>query len=246
MLESKIALVTGAGRGIGRAIAVRMAAAGADVALLDFGVPEEVEETAAQVMALGRKAGVWLCDVSNFQRGKECVEQVIGDFGGVDILVNNAGITRDALLLSMKPEDFDAVINVNLKGAFNMAKHLCGHFIKKRAGRIINISSVSGISGNAGQANYSSSKAGLIGLTKSLARELAARNITVNAIAPGIIETDMTAKLPEKAREALLAQIPLKRVGSPDDVAALAVFLASGLADYITGEIVKVDGGLCI
>jgi len=223
-----------------------MAAAGADVALLDFGAPEEIEETAAQVRALGRKAGVYLCDVGDFQRSKECVEQIIGDFGGVDILVNNAGITRDALLLSMKPEDFDAVIGVNLKGAFNMAKHLCGHFIKKRGGRIINISSVSGITGNAGQANYSSSKAGLIGLTKSLARELAARNITVNAIAPGIIETDMTAKLPEKAREALLAQIPLKRMGSPDDVAALAVFLASGLADYITGEIIKIDGGLCI
>jgi len=216
------------------------------VALLDAGRPEEVQESAAQIAALGRKAKAYLCDVGDYWRSKECVEQVIGDFGGVDILVNNAGITRDALLLSMKPEDFAEVLDVNLKGAFNLCKHLCGHFIKKRGGRIINISSVSGISGNAGQSNYSASKAGLIGLTKSLARELASRNITVNAIAPGFIETEMTAKLPEKAREALLTQIPLKRAGKPEDVAALAVFLASDSAAYITGEVIKMDGGLCI
>ena len=186
---------------------------------------------------------MYVCDVSSFEASKEVVEKVIEEFGGVDILVNNAGIVRDKLILSMKEEDFDMVINVNLKGAFNMIKHTYSHFMKKRRGRIISISSIVGLNGNAGQANYSSSKAGLIGLTKSTAKELGGRNITVNAIAPGFIDTDMTQQLSDKVKDAMKAQIPMKRPGTPEDIANLALFLASDEASYITGEVIRVDGG---
>ncbi|MDP4109204.1 MAG: 3-oxoacyl-ACP reductase FabG, partial [Bacillota bacterium] len=180
------------------------------------------------------------------EKSKGTIKKIIEDFGGIDILVNNAGITKDRLILQMTEQDFDTVLNVGLKGAFNMIKHTYGHFMKKRSGRIINISSVAGIMGNAGQANYSSAKAGLIGLTKTTAKELASRDITCNAIAPGFIETDMTDALSGAVKDQAVNQIPLKRMGTPEEVAALAVFLASDNARYITGEVIKIDGGLCI
>lgn len=244
MLTEKIALVTGAGRGIGRAIAVAMAKAGAHVALLYERNEQAALETQALIAALGRKAMVYQCDVGDFQSVKETVAQVISDFGGIDVLVNNAGVTRDGLLLTMQPEQFTAVLQTNLTGAFHMIRQVCGHFLRKRAGRIINISSVAGLMGNAGQCNYAAAKAGMIGMTKSVARELAGRNITCNAIAPGFIETDMTAAMPEKAAAAMLSHIPMGKMGKPEDVAGLAVFLASEQASYITGEVIKVDGGM--
>ena len=205
--------------------------------------PAEAEQAQKEIETLGVKCVMYVCDVSSFEASKEVVEKVIEEFGGVDILVNNAGIVRDKLILSMKEEDFDMVINVNLKGAFNMIKHTYSHFMKKRRGRIISISSIVGLNGNAGQANYSSSKAGLIGLTKSTAKELGGRNITVNAIAPGFIDTDMTQQLSDKVKDAMKAQIPMKRPGTPEDIANLALFLASDEASYITGEVIRVDGG---
>lgn len=246
MLKGKTALITGASRGIGRAIALNMAKNGADVAIVYAGNEAAAKETCALAQVHGVKARIFRCDVAGFEQTKALVSEVVDAFGGVDILVNNAGIVRDGLVLSMKEADFDSVIDTNLKGAFNMIKHTYGHFMKKRAGRIINISSVAGIMGNAGQANYSSAKAGMIGLTKSVAKELAGRGVTCNAIAPGFIETDMTDMLAEKVKEGALNAIPMKRMGTPDDVANLAVFLAGDGAGYITGEIIKVDGGLCI
>lgn len=245
-LENKTALVTGAGRGIGRAIAVELAKNGADVAVVYAGNSVAADETVSMIEALGRKAKAYQCDVSGFEDTKKLVDTVIEDFGGIDILVNNAGINRDSLMRSMKEEDFDAVINTNLKGTFNMIKHCYGHFIRKRSGRIINISSLAGLMGNAGQTNYAAAKAGIVGLTKSVAKELAGRNITCNAIAPGFIETDMTKKMPEKVLEAAVAQIPMKRMGKPEDIASMAAFLASDSAAYITGEVIKIDGGLYI
>lgn len=246
MLDSKVALVTGGSRGLGRAIAVTLAKAGADVAILYAGNQSAAAETVAEIEGLGRKALAIQCDISDFEASKAAVEKVIETLGGVDILVNNAGITRDALVLSMKPEDFDRVVDTNLKGAFYMIKHVYSHLMKKRAGRIINISSVAGIMGNAGQANYASAKAGMIGLTKSVAKELAARGITCNAVAPGFIETDMTEVLSDKVKEAALASIPMRKMGKPADVANLVLFLASPNAGYLTGEVIKIDGGLCI
>ena len=246
MLENKTAVVTGAGRGIGRAIAVGLAAAGADIAIVYESNAAAAEQTARMVEALGRQARVYACDVSDHERVKAVTVQIIKDFEKVDILVNNAGIVRDALILTMPPEYFDKVVDTNLKGAFNMMRQLSPHFVRRRAGRIINIASVSGMMGNAGQSNYAAAKAGMIGMTKSVARELASRGITCNAIAPGFVQTDMTAALPEKTREKAVEQIPLGRMGSPEDVANLAVFLASVLAGYITGEVIKVDGGLYI
>ena len=246
MLTDKIALVTGAGRGIGRAIAVEMARAGADVALVYERNGEVAQETQRLVETFGRSARIYACDVGDFQAVKATVSQVLADFGGLDILVNNAGITRDGLAMVMPPEQFTAVIQTNLTGAFHMIRQVCGHFVRKRGGRIINISSVSGMMGNAGQCNYAAAKAGMIGLTKTIAREMAGRNITCNAIAPGFIETDMTGDLPQKVRETALTQIPMGRMGNPKDIAELAVFLASEKASYITGEVIKVDGGLYI
>jgi 3-oxoacyl-[acyl-carrier protein] reductase len=246
MLKGKTALVTGASRGLGRAIALHMAQAGANVAVVYAGNQAAAADTVERIRELGAKAGAYRCDVADFEATKALTEAVIAEFGGIDILVNNAGIVRDGLVLSMKEQDFDAVVDTSLKGAFNMIKHTYQHFMKKRAGRIINISSIAGIMGNAGQANYASAKAGIIGLTKSVARELAARGVTCNAIAPGFIETDMTDALPEKVQERALEAIPVRRMGAPGDVAALAVFLAGDSAGYITGEVIRVDGGLCM
>ena len=246
MLSNKVAVVTGGGRGIGRAISLALAEKGASVAIIYAGNAEAAEKTVADCAAMGVKSAAYVCDVASFDGTKAVAREIISQFGGVDILVNNAGITRDGLIATMREESFDEVIGANLKGAFNMTKHLYANFLKRRAGRIINISSVSGLMGNPGQANYSASKAGLIGLTKTTAKELGARGITCNAIAPGYIESDMTAQLPGDRLEAAEKAIPLGRLGKPEDVAALAVFLASGAAAYITGEVIRTDGGLCM
>ncbi|MHB1484583.1 MAG: 3-oxoacyl-[acyl-carrier-protein] reductase [Saccharofermentanales bacterium] len=246
MLKGKTALITGASRGIGSAIALKFAANGANIAIVDVGNKENAELVQKEIMDYGVKCNIYFCDISDFTATKELVDQVISDFGGIDILVNNAGITRDGLILSMKEEDFARVIQINLVGAFNMIKHSYSNFMKKRSGRIINIASVVGLTGNAGQANYASAKAGLIGLTKSVAKELAGRNVLCNAIAPGYIQTDMTGKLNDKVKESFMTMIPLKRPGVPEDVANIALFLASDLSSYVTGEVIRVDGGLAM
>ena len=246
MLKGKTAVITGGSRGIGKAIALRMAESGADVAIVYAGNETAATETCEQIRQQGVKAASFRCDISNFEETQELVNSILTEFGGIDILVNNAGIVKDSLLLSMKESDFDQVIATNLKGSFNMIKHTYRQFMKKRSGRIINITSVSGITGNAGQANYTSAKAGLIGLTKTVARELASRNVTCNAIAPGFIDTDMTAVMGDKIKETAIATIPLKRMGTPRDIANLAAFLADDEAGYITGEVIKIDGGLCM
>ena len=246
MLQGKTALVTGASRGIGRSIALELARQGADVALVYAGNEEKAQATKAEVEALGVKANTYRCNVADFDATKELVARVIEEMGGIDILVNNAGIVRDGLVLSMKEVDFDQVIDVNLKGAFNMIKHTYSHFMRKRKGRIINITSVIGLSGNAGQANYASAKAGLIGLTKSVAKELAGRGVTCNAIAPGYIATDMTDALSDKVKETMEAAIPMKKAGAPEDIAYTAAFLASDGARYITGEVIRGEWGLAM
>lgn len=246
MLKGKTAVITGASRGIGREIALRFAAHGADIAAIYCGSRQAAEELCEQIRALGRKVLPYQCDVSDWENVKETVGKIQSDFDGIDILVNNAGITIDRLVPQMKEEDFERVLNVNLKGAFLMIRQTYMLFARKRAGRIINISSASGLVGSAGQANYSSAKAGLIGLTKSVARELAGRNVTCNAIAPGLIDTAMTREMNGQARERMENAIPMKRMGKPEDVANLAVFLASDLSGYITGEVIRVDGGLCM
>jgi 3-oxoacyl-[acyl-carrier protein] reductase len=246
LLEGKTAIITGAGRGIGRAIALAMAAEGAGVAVIYASNDLSAEAVGEEIDKLGSKRVIIKCDVSDSGAVKAAVDEAVSSLGSPDILVNNAGIVRDSLVFTMKEADFDAVVKVNLKGSFNMIKAVMPYFIKKRAGRIINITSVSGICGNAGQANYSAAKAGLIGLTKSVARELGARGITCNALAPGFIETDMTSSLPASIRETAVANIPLKRTGQPEDVASAAVFLASDNASYITGEVLKIDGGMCM
>lgn len=243
-LNGKTALVTGASRGIGRAIALRLAEDGANVAVIYAGSADKAEAVVNEITALGINAKAYRCNVADSAAVNETVKAVTNDLGKIDILVNNAGITRDGLMLRMKDEDFDAVLDTNLKGAFNMIRACYSGFIRKKSGRIINISSVSGIMGNAGQANYSASKAGVIGLTKSVARELASRGITCNAVAPGFIQTDMTENLGDN--NPLLNSIPLGRMGKPEDIAAAVAFLASDSAAYITGEVLKVDGGLAI
>lgn len=243
-LNGKTALVTGASRGIGRAIALRLAEDGANVAVIYAGNADKAEAVVNEITALGVNAKAYRCNVADSAAVNETVKAVTNDLGKIDILVNNAGITRDGLMLRMKDEDFDAVLDTNLKGAFNMIRACYSGFIRKKSGRIINISSVSGIMGNAGQANYSASKAGVIGLTKSVARELASRGITCNAVAPGFIQTDMTENLGDN--NPLLNSIPLGRMGKPEDIAAAVAFLASDSAAYITGEVLKVDGGLAI
>lgn len=246
MLENKVALVTGAGRGIGRAIAIALAKEGAEVIVNYNGSEERAKEVKQTIEENGGKASVYKCNVSDFEACETMIKDVVKEYGHLDILVNNAGITRDNLIMKMPEEDFDAVINANLKGCFNTIKAVSRQMLRQRSGRIINITSVSGILGNAGQANYSASKAGIIGLTRTMARELASRGITVNGIAPGFVDTDMTKVLPEQVREAATAQIPLGRFGQPEDIANMAVYLASEKASYITGQIISVDGGMAI
>jgi 3-oxoacyl-[acyl-carrier protein] reductase len=242
-LANQVAVVTGAGRGIGRAIALKFAAEGADVACVSR-TAENSEKVAAEVRALGRKAWAYAVDVADAASVNAAAEKILADTGKVDILVNNAGVTRDGLLMRMSDADWDTVLNTNLKGAFLFTRALSRSFIKQRSGRIINVASVIGLIGNAGQCNYASSKAGLIGLTQSVARELASRGVTVNALAPGFIETDMTSGLKEEWKVELLKKIPLNSLGQPDDIAAAAVFLASPGARYITGQVLTVDGGM--
>ncbi len=243
-LAGKVALVTGAGRGIGRAIACRLADLGAMVLVNYNGSEERALEVVAGIEAAGGAARAVGCDVSDFAACGQMVEGIIADYGHVDILVNNAGVARDNLVARMSEEDYDYVLNINLKGAFHTIRHLTRYFLKQKKGKIINITSVSGVLGNAGQANYAASKAGLIGLTKSVAKELAARNICVNAVAPGFIETEMTQALPERTREAAVSSIPMGRMGRPSDVAELVAFLAGDRSDYITGQVICVDGGM--
>lgn len=239
MLTGKTAVVTGGSRGIGKAICIALAASGADVAVLDMSVGEE---TVAEIEAMGKKAKAYVCNVTDFAAVTDTFKAIVADFGRIDILVNNAGITRDKLGLAMKEEDFDSVLSVNLKGMFNTVKQVYPLFAKQRSGKIINVSSVSGIMGNAGQINYSASKAGVIGLTKSVAKELASRGVTCNAIAPGFVATDMTESF--KDREDVLSTIPLRRFARPEEIAALVNFLAT--ADYITGEVIRIDGGVAM
>ena len=244
MLTGKIAVVTGASRGIGKEIAKTLAAKGATVIVNYNGSAEKAEETVKEIEALGGKAEALQCNVSDYDKAAEMMAYVVKTYGRVDILVNNAGITRDNLLMKMSEEDFDAVLNTNLKGAFNCIKHISRQMLKQKSGHIVNISSVSGVMGNAGQVNYSASKAGVIGMTKAVAREMASRGITCNAVAPGFIQTDMTENLGDN--NPLLNSIPLGRMGKPEDIAAAVAFLASDSAAYITGEVLKVDGGLAI
>ncbi|MBD5106331.1 MAG: 3-oxoacyl-[acyl-carrier-protein] reductase [Lachnospiraceae bacterium] len=246
MLSGKVALVTGAGRGIGREIALTLASYGADVIVNYNGSKEKADEVVSEIEKMGRKAVAVQCSVADFNACGEMITSMLAEFGHIDVLVNNAGITKDNLVMKMTEEDFDAVMDTNLKGTFNTIKHMYRPFLKQKAGRIINLSSVTGVLGNAGQANYAASKAGVIGLTKSMARELASRNITVNAVAPGFIATDMTAAMTDAAKEATLAQIPLKRVGEPKDISEMVAFLASDKASYITGQVISVDGGMAI
>lgn len=246
MLTDKIALVTGASRGIGAAIAKELAKEGAFVIINYNGSKEKAEQVANEIKAAKGKAEIYQCSVSDFHATGEMIKALIKQYGRIDILVNNAGITRDGLLMKMSEEDFDAVTDTNLKGAFNTIRHMSRYFLKQKSGKIINISSVSGILGNAGQANYSASKAGVIGLTKSAARELASRGINVNAIAPGFIATDMTEAMPSEAKENMTKAIPLNRIGTPKEIADMAVFLASEKSDYITGQVFAVDGGMTI
>jgi len=246
MLNGKNAVITGASRGIGRAIALEFAKNGANVAIIYSGNDAAADEVLLKAEVLGIKAKSYKCDVSDFELSKSVCAEICADFGSVDILVNNAGITRDNLLMKMSEADFDSVISVNLKGAFNFTKHLSRTIIRSPAGRILNISSISGMMGNAGQVNYSAAKSGLIAMTKTLAKELAPRGVTCNAIAPGFIDTDMTSALTKATQEYVQTAIPLKRMGKTDEVAVLALFLASEYASYITGEVIKIDGGLYI
>jgi 3-oxoacyl-[acyl-carrier protein] reductase len=246
MLKGKKALITGGSRGIGRAIALAMARQGADVALIYAGNEGAAQAACEAIQAIGGKALSYRCDVANEAAVVQTLPQIIRDLGGLDILVNNAGIVKDGLLPMMKEADFTAVINTNLLGTYHMIRYTGMHFIRQRSGRIINLSSVVGLSGNAGQANYAAAKAGIIGLTKSCAKEFASRGITCNAIAPGFINTDMTDAIPEDKMKLILDAIPLKRAGQPEDVANMAVFLASDLASYITGAVFTVDGGMSI
>ncbi len=244
MSDRKTAIVTGASRGIGKAIALRLAKSGYNIAVVDACDLDKSADAVSEVQALGVDAKAYQCNVADFAQVEETVAKINEDFGGIYILVNNAGITRDTLLLKMTEANFDDVIAVNLKGTFNFIKQVAPIMMKRREGRVVSISSIVGIEGNAGQVNYSASKAGIIGVTKSCAREFASRNITFNAIAPGFVETPMTAVLTDKQKEAMFAVIPLKRYGQPEDIANAVNFLCSDDASYITGQVLSVDGGM--
>ncbi|MBQ7900580.1 MAG: 3-oxoacyl-[Clostridia bacterium] len=244
MLKGKTAVVTGGSRGIGAAIALKYASMGANVAILDIGNEDKAAQVCSSAREYGVQAKFYKCNVTDTNNCKEVVNTIVADFGGIDILVNNAGITRDNLIVTMEESEFDAVVSTNLKGCFNMIKACGRNFIKRKSGKIINISSVSALMGLPGQANYSASKAGIIALTKSVARELGAKNVCCNAIAPGFIATDMTKDLENK--DGYLSSIPLKRLGNPEDIADVAAFLASDMSNYITGEVIRVDGGLAM
>ena len=244
--ENKIVLVTGAGRGIGASIAKRFASEGAEVIVNYSGNDEAAQKTVDEITATGGQAQKYKCSVNDSKSVKVMIDEIIKEFGRIDILVNNAGITKDNLIGRMKDEDFDAVIDVNLKGTFYMMRGVSRLMLRQRAGRIINMSSVVGVMGNAGQVNYSASKAGVIGMTKSLARELASRHITVNAVAPGMIETDMTGAMSDAVKEKVVENIPFKEMGKPEDIAETVAFLAGDGARYITGQVLCVDGGMAI
>ncbi|MEN8229693.1 MAG: 3-oxoacyl-[acyl-carrier-protein] reductase [Bacteroidota bacterium] len=246
LLKGKVALVTGAARGIGRMIALRFAQEGADVAFTDLSRDDNMDSLEKELEDLGVKAKGYVSDASDFEQTHQVVDQVVADFGKVDVLVNNAGITRDTLLMRMDEEMWDLVIKVNLKSVFNFTKAVQKYMLKARTGSIINMSSVVGVNGNAGQANYSASKAGILGFTKSIAKELGSRSVRCNAIAPGFIITDMTDKLPENVKEEWIKTIPLRRGGLPEDVANVSVFLASDLSSYMTGQTLQVCGGMSV
>ena len=244
MLKDKTAVVTGGGSGIGRATALKLAADGANIVIIHMDPEEKAAEVVAEAESMGVKAKAIRMDVSDFEAVKETIDGIIEEFGTLDILINCAGITRDGLIAMMKEDGFDAVIGVNLKGTFNMIRHATPYFMKQKSGCIVNVSSVSGIIGNPGQANYSTSKAGVIGLTKSTAKELVGRGVRCNAVAPGFIATDMTANLSKNNK--LVDMIPMKRMGTADEVADVICFLASDAAKYVTGEVIKVDGGIAM
>jgi len=244
LLEGKVALITGAARGIGKSIAVKFAQEGANIAFTDLNYDENMQATEKEIQELGVKAKGYASNAASFEDSEKLIENVVADFERIDILVNNAGITRDNLLMRMQEADWDLVMTVNLKSAFNLTKLVQRIMMKQRYGSIINMSSVVGVEGNAGQSNYSASKAGLIGFTKSIAQELGSRNIRCNAIAPGFIETEMTQKLKEDVRETWIQSIPLRRSGKPEDVADVATFLASDLSSYVTGQVINVCGGM--
>lgn len=246
MLNEKVALVTGASRGIGKEIAISLAQQGAKVIVNYNGSKDKADEVVQEITKNGGEAISFQCNVSDYQAVEVMIKEIVSQYGKIDILVNNAGITKDNLIMKMKEEDFDQVIDINLKGTFNTIKHISRQMLKQKAGKIINISSVSGVLGNAGQANYAASKAGVIGLTKSMARELASRGINVNAVAPGFIETEMTDVFDESAKETFVEQIPFKRFGQAKEVAEVVCFLASEQASYITGQVIHVDGGMAI
>ena len=244
LLEGKVAIVTGAARGIGKAIALKFAAEGADIAFTDLNIDENAKKTEAEIAALGVKVKAYASNAANFEDTHTVVEEILKDFGHIDVLINNAGITKDGLMMRMTEQQWDAVINVNLKSAFNFIHAVTPIMMRQKNGSIVNMSSVVGVSGNAGQCNYSASKAGMIGLAKSIAKEVGSRGIRANCIAPGFIITEMTGALSEEVKEQWAKQIPLRRGGTPEDVADVATFLASDMSSYVSGQVIQVDGGM--